>query len=437
MPRAIPADTPLRVLSDNDTDTNSKTSTIANESENPFKGQQQQEPQLRGKFANRERYLILFLLSAVSYLLVIYQSLEVAGTNEDGYRVQEKLQDPLPGSGGPTDNATASAIKNTNSRSNILKPIQSIGKKTSKELRLPKPVINVGFPKAGTSSIFSFFHCNGLKSQHWFCCEPQDSPKRTKSQKLMSKCLLNNLVDGRPFFQNCGDYEVYSEINGPRHFPDQTLLDNGKLLSKAESMTTKRRLFFPQHHRLDAIHKEYPNATLVLNNRPVEKWIVSVQSWNAGLKYEILNEFYEQNSTRFLFENITNGTNIRPLFNSRNMLESLKAVYKYHQEYIRDWVERHPSHALVEVDITHEDAGKTFAEAFGLKESCWGHENKGTEKRTSTTTNKRSSTIRKRPIIKRAAINTKTSRRYRSKTNSSPAKNRVKATMNKEGTQPS
>jgi hypothetical protein len=35
------------------------------------------------------------------------------------------------------------------------------------ELNLPKPVFVMGFPKAGTSSIFTFFHSQHLKSQHW------------------------------------------------------------------------------------------------------------------------------------------------------------------------------------------------------------------------------------------------------------------------------
>ena len=42
---------------------------------------------------------------------------------------------------------------------------------------LPKPIMAVGFPKAGTSSIFSFFHCSGLRSMHWYCCGEQTHPQ--------------------------------------------------------------------------------------------------------------------------------------------------------------------------------------------------------------------------------------------------------------------
>jgi hypothetical protein len=37
-------------------------------------------------------------------------------------------------------------------------------------LLLPTPIIVMGFPKAGTSSIFAFFQRQGLLSQHWYCC---------------------------------------------------------------------------------------------------------------------------------------------------------------------------------------------------------------------------------------------------------------------------
>jgi hypothetical protein len=39
------------------------------------------------------------------------------------------------------------------------------------DLLLPMPIIVMGFPKAGTSSIFSFFQRQGLDSQHWYCCQ--------------------------------------------------------------------------------------------------------------------------------------------------------------------------------------------------------------------------------------------------------------------------
>ncbi len=281
------------------------------------------------------------------------------------------------------------------SKSYIKNPVLIPKFKAPKELLLPKPIINVGFPKAGTSTIFSFFHCNGLKAQHWYCCEDQKHPSYSRLYKLMSSCVLRNMASQKPIFDNCGDYDVYTEINGPRHSAqsqDNTQLDDGTILSKLESTELKRRILFPQHHHLDKIHDQYPNATFILHKRDTESWIQSVLDWNAGLQYHILNEFYEKNATRFLFENVTVQHEVSfvdpiqadnrtsrvkklPFGNSSKRRNLLKTVYEYHMQHVRDWVASHPSHALIEIDIAAEDTGKTLANAFGLHEECWGHFN--------------------------------------------------------------
>ena len=51
-------------------------------------------------------------------------------------------------------------------------------------------------------------------------------------------------------------------------------------------------------------------------------------------------------------------------------------VYNYQVENVRNFVANHPSHTLLEVDITMNETGKILADAFGLKEDCWGHYNK-------------------------------------------------------------
>uniref|UniRef100_A0A7S0Y905 Uncharacterized protein n=1 Tax=Pseudo-nitzschia delicatissima TaxID=44447 RepID=A0A7S0Y905_9STRA len=212
------------------------------------------------------------------------------------------------------------------------------------------------------------------------------------------------MAANRPIFENCGDFDVYSEINGPRQFKETNgtiIMDNGTLMPASEFVPKKNRIFFPQHHHLDKIHQQYPNATLILNNRDTEAWVNSVLSWDANLQYELLNEFYQQNATRFIFANVTNGTantnendiNVgktetqskrkkkkntpyAPFSNNVQRRTFLESVYHYHQQYIRDWVSSHPTHALIEVNIADEDAGKTLATSFGLQEECWGHFNK-------------------------------------------------------------
>jgi hypothetical protein len=97
--------------------------------------------------------------------------------------------------------------------------------------------------------------------------------------------------------------------------------------------------------------------------------------WPTSLKSEIPNEFWAQEGER----NFTSNLKILP----RSFLETsnaLRNLYEFHNEHVRNWVKQHPSHTLIEVDITHNDTGKILANAFGLNETCWGHMNQNKKK---------------------------------------------------------
>jgi hypothetical protein len=213
-------------------------------------------------------------------------------------------------------------------------------------------------------------------------------PLRNSTQKLSNSTL------SRPpkIFEGCGDYDFYSEINGPRMFKDlhfQTINDDGQLSTLHQSRR-KPRMILPQHHYLDWIHQQYPNATFILNVRPAQEWVDSVIRWGSGLKEELVNEFWYQaifrNFTTFVGTNLTrySPTRKRPKSSSAKAASpstdayynaTLLHIMDYHSKYIRDFVQNHPSHALIEVDITNNDTGRVLANAFGLNETCWGHRN--------------------------------------------------------------
>ena len=65
-----------------------------------------------------------------------------------------------------------------------------------------------------------------------------------------------------------------------------------------------------------------------------------------------------------------------PKNNMTEIKEILKTIYYNHTNFVRDFVRRHPSHALVEVNITHKNASVVLAEAFGLDSNAWKNVNK-------------------------------------------------------------
>eukprot|EP00980_Cylindrotheca_fusiformis_P028025 scaffold22577_cov122-Cylindrotheca_fusiformis.AAC.4 len=173
------------------------------------------------------------------------------------------------------------------------------------ETKLPLPIINVGFPKAGTSSIFSFFQEQGFRSQHWYCCHAQTDPQRG-GPMLMADCIINNLKanmtsHNHTMLQGCGDFDVYSEINGPRcNDEERCLLENGTF----DLENPGPRIFLPQHFNLQQLHDSYPNSTWILNTRSVVDWIESVLKW-GDLQYQFANEYYAQRQIECLPRNET------------------------------------------------------------------------------------------------------------------------------------
>ena len=235
------------------------------------------------------------------------------------------------------------------------------------ELLLPKPIFVMGFPKAGTSSIFQFFQRQGLsKSQHWYCCKKQMHPQQG-GPSLMAGCMLRNLArKNRTLFEGCGTFDLYSEINGPRRKAIDPKTKQEGYLQNDGSMDTQSagpRIFFPQHFHIQELHDEFPNATWILNLRPVESWINSTLQWGDDLPEQFANEYYANHALDRLPSD------------DKEMRKFLKSIYQGHNDLVRSFVRNHPSHALIEVNITDDAAGEVLAEAFGLDAEQWPHSN--------------------------------------------------------------
>mgnify|MGYP005849541209 CR=1 FL=1 len=74
------------------------------------------------------------------------------------------------------------------------------------ELKVPYPVFIPSLPKSGTTTTHRYFECGGQKSAH---LAGRDEEKDTMFR--IGSCAQKNVLDGRPPFEDCGDYEVWSD----------------------------------------------------------------------------------------------------------------------------------------------------------------------------------------------------------------------------------
>jgi len=200
------------------------------------------------------------------------------------------------------------------------------------------PVLVVGLPKAGTSSIADFSRCAGVTTSHFQCTYNVSKDGRiVEKTQPCGECVRDRVNEGRLPLDGCGDYDVWAQM---------------------DNCCT-----FPQTEHLEGLHTEFPNATLILNLRDVAAWVGSVQRWQGGR--------YVSKLQRVALPHL----NIRRGAFSRAGGAELARWPGAQADLVRAFVAKHPSHRLIELHVDHPGAGAQMAGSFGIDETCWTHAN--------------------------------------------------------------
>ena len=198
------------------------------------------------------------------------------------------------------------------------------------------PVIDVGLPKSGTTSVYDFFACGGLRTSHWQC----------GSAGFCGQCMHANLERGQPLLEGCGDYDVFAEIN-------VTPQDNA--LHKVDTC------YFPQVSSLPQLYEAAPNATWVLSLRPTANWVASVGAWPGDGSGNHLREKLRSCD----LPGVTTADDVE-----------LAAFYDAHRDAVRAFAASKPSLTFVEVAVEDDGAATVMHAAFAaVPQSCWGQSN--------------------------------------------------------------
>ena len=207
--------------------------------------------------------------------------------------------------------------------------------------KLPKPFINLGYPKMGTTSLHKFFQCGGITSYHYLC------GKGGKTKPPCAECIKQSVSQGQlPFAQCQDDGEAWAQI------------DNGR--------------YFPQIQLLDKFVEGYPEATFILLFRNMEKWYNSMENWPP-------------NRTKMPLSQRLLNSNIPGLYKAKgNKVSTFSEWHCNHVNRVRDIVSKSPSHSLVEIDIEDPAAGEYLETVFGIKKACFGMKNTHATPKSST-----------------------------------------------------
>lgn len=179
-------------------------------------------------------------------------------------------------------------------------------------------LLNMGFPKTGSTSIHKFFQCGGLSSSHWKCGE-----------ELCGGCIRENVRKSLPPFQGCGSFQVWAQMD-TENPPDMC--------------------YFPQVDAMNALYEAHPDATWLLPQRPIDDWLLSLQKWDE------MDERIRQCD-----------------FDTRGRVDDFEMFAKEHFAAVRSFVLKHPTLTLIEFNISNPTP--LFLAFPTIKQSCWGRSN--------------------------------------------------------------
>ncbi|KAG7369768.1 sulfotransferase family protein [Nitzschia inconspicua] len=245
--------------------------------------------------------------------------------------------------------------------------------KSGKVVLSDDPVIYVGFPKTGTTTLWRFFECSGYMASHQQQCP------------MVVQENLQGLGRGDMLLETKWSRMQRSAI-------DKKAKDQGKTKQQRDEIQRQIKVAhlqldsnmnegcYPQIQLLDEIHQDYPNATFILAFRPIDEWIRSVTS-HRGMNKRWA--FFEMpglilTEDQLVLRNRTDLTlrERRPTLTD----QQLRRWWCGHIHHIREYVQEYPSHRLIELDLYHEEETPSIlADIFGSQKKCWGHKNRNEE----------------------------------------------------------
>lgn len=197
---------------------------------------------------------------------------------------------------------------------------------------LSYPIFVPSMPKSGTTSVWKFFRCGGIKSSHNWVRKHGD-----RRSTLVGLCIRDNIYHQRPPFFRCGAYDFFSDT-GFINYDHDTGLD----------------CFFPSIDGLRHIYASYPNATFLNVVRNTDAWFDSLKAWAHGSLF-----------VRFRLCNATGFPN------GQATTQDVKNFYEQHNQLIRQFVRERPSLGYLEVQLESPETAQILAKATGISETCW------------------------------------------------------------------
>lgn len=206
------------------------------------------------------------------------------------------------------------------------------------------PIINLGMPKCGSTSLHSFMDCNAVTDIHYaFGSKGYVASGFRRCNALGVSKVLDCVVE------DMGSFESLSQIDGPRWKEGAP------------------GWVFPQITDLANLLTEYPGATFVLMVRDPVHWATSVEKWWPNRKLaNIIADFSTQDRSS-------------PYYMTNSNTSELSIFYQRHTDRVKRLC--HNKKIKVHTIDLGENSGIQLAHVLrsigkNTSTTCWKHANK-------------------------------------------------------------
>jgi hypothetical protein len=189
-------------------------------------------------------------------------------------------------------------------------------------------VIQIGFNKCGTRSLYRFFLDNGIPAIHYQHGENGEKVK----PGLIGLQMMQNITTGHRAFEGVENFRFYSDMTTP--------------------MFTG---LFEGHFFFQYLHQSYPDAIFILNTRNLDDWIESRVNHGGDQVLRFREHF--------------------GLTSDDEVLDLWRRQWDRHHEAVRAYFKNRPDQ-LIEFDIDRDDGAKlaqALAGNYALDSDRWGH----------------------------------------------------------------
>ncbi len=292
--------------------------------------------------------------------------------------------------------------------------ISPLDNRTFDDPLVPLPILNVGMPKLGSTSLYQYFKCKGLNATHW----------NMGTEEFEGLCMRDAVRVGLPPLSTCAN-GTHAIMQMDVAFPMGSVHDSVRV--RTRSSARRDDCFFPQLSILEEFHAESPYATLVLTFRPMHDWTKSVTGWHSVL--ERLQQCHLPNLPRGVPDLSAEPERDEVYKKRLNHTDELEAVmaqfFCSHILHVRNFVKEHPTHTLIELDLYADETPRILDKLFPSRilpasennnatlKSCWDKHTGGFNKKNTTAQRQRKAEKRRKDALRAGIELPKSSRKQK------------------------